>query len=218
MRYRGRVPAPSPCGETNPDACPYMAWLRYPKAAVKGVVRHGSDRLGRSRFRCKVCRGTFFAPPFSGGMKMPFGEFMRVELYLARTGETKEPIATVARRLGISRMTAVTWEKTMASVGPPTPAPPDWLGSGRRARLLYRPHDAPYAVGDIDRERHLRATAGEMRHYLERREFPERARILSEGLSELRDGAIPYAVRDAKAGEVGRWIAATFAEDLKRGR
>jgi transposase-like protein len=195
-----------------------MAWLRYPKAAMTEIVRHGRDRLDRRRFRCKACRRTFFAPPFTGGMKRPFKEHMRVELHLARAGEPNEPIATVARRLGISRTTAITWEKAIQVAGPPTPVLPEVLVSGRRARLLFRLEDAPYAVGDIDRERHLRATAGEMRHYLGQREFPERKRILGSVVNGLRDRTTPFAAREAKAHEVGRWIEATFAEDLKHAR
>ena len=143
---------------------------------------------------------------------------MRVEVHLARTQSEPERFGTIARRLGVSRDSAVRWDDRWSQdvarqVVPASPRPRD-LAFGRLVRLVQDRRDTPYAIGAIDEEWFVQASVGEMQHFLAGHEFRSREAALRR-LAYLADRSVPMADRNAALLVFGEDLRAAFFEELK---
>jgi hypothetical protein len=120
-----------------------------------------------------VCAHTFGAPP---GQRPTFQRYQRLEAFAARTGHRKERPIALAARLGVHARTLRRWEaewKHASAVGRPWVLPEGFdYEAGRKDRAYGKVNSDHYVVLDVDRERFIRASIGEMRHGFRRRGNP----------------------------------------------
>ena len=143
---------------------------------------------------------------------------MRVEVRLARKLPEPEQFGTIARRLGVTRDSAVRWDyewsRDVADGKLPDRPRAGDLERGRRARLVQERRDAPYVIGSIDEEWFVQASVGEMRHFLRKREFRSRDDVLAM-LAYLADRSIPIGDRNRALEGLGEQLRAAFHQELK---
>ena len=141
---------------------------------------------------------------------------MRVEVVAARGQLRKEGYSRIARRLGVHRDTAVRWEAEWreaeeAGTAPSIPSHAD-LQRGRWVRVTQVLDDAPFVVGPLDEEWFVRASVGEMRHFMRRRSLPWMEEV-SEDLERVLDRVRPMLERRRELERLGGLFATAFETD-----
>ena len=149
---------------------------------------------------------------------MGFKEYMRLEVHLARTKREPELFGTIARRLGVSRDSAVRWDdewrRDVARGKRPAISSVVYLERGRLARLVQARSEAPYVISSLDEEWFVQASVGEMKYFLAKREFRNRDAAL-EMLAHLADRSVPMVERDPALQAFGEQLRAAFHQELK---
>jgi len=196
----------SACDAVPDRDCPYKEWLLNPGApeAPPGIVKHGRDKRDIQRYLCKLCDRTLRQPPATSGA-LSFREYVRLEaifsvLYAptASPRAKRETVNRVAERIGVDHKTVRRWIEQWR-LGPVQAAPltiKEYL-HGRRARLTQDLTDVAHACSDLDQERWLRASVGDMVIFLRDLDVINKAEALKL-LRYVRNPSRPMWQRTAK--------------------